>query len=354
MPDHDTLAALRADVPDMTDHAFDTGRAALLAAIAEESHPGATVVQLAPRRERKRRSVLPLASAAAALALLAGGTAVVLDNIDHGGFVAPASGYATPPPEPIGVDVPLPPMPDKPYNAAADLARIASDPPMPPGSYLCTNERELHPGDGDPVTWTVTTWVPAGADVDRDWRRTNGGAREPGTWTARGGEYSPPRGAGGSWNAPGGLSSPSHRFLLNLPRDPKALFAQIAATAGNSAGETFDLMAEELNDGWMPHDLRAAFFGALAYHPWVAVDKNAHAPGGAPAISLSANRGMQKQTLFFDPVYARFIGQRDTVNHVPRGSGDMLVIDPPARPGAKFRESTMDYAVVPSIGAKPE
>ncbi|QWF81602.1 hypothetical protein [Amycolatopsis sp. CA-230715] len=354
MPDQDTLAKLRAKVPDMTDQAFDAGRAALLAAIAEETHPGVTVLQFAPRGERKRRRVLPFASAAAALALLAGGTAVVLDNIDHGGYVAPASGYATPPPEPTGVDVPLPPMSDKPYNAAADLARIAADPPMPPGSYLYVNARTLQPGNGGPVTDVVTTWVPAGADVDRDWRRTNGGAMEPKTWTARGGEYSPPRGAGGSWNAEGGLSSPSHRFLLNLTRDPKALFAQIAATAGNSAGEFFDLMAEELNDGWMPHDLRAAFFGALAYHPWVTVDKNAHAPDGAAAISLSANRGMMKETLFFDPVYARFIGQRNTVNHVPSGSGDMLVIDPPARPGAKFLESTMDYAVVPSIGAKPQ
>lgn len=351
MPDQDTLADLRADVPDMTKHAFDTGRAALLAAIAEESHPSATVIQLASRRKPKRRRVLPFASAAAALALLAGGTAVVLDNTGHG-YVPPASGYATPPPEPVGVDVPLPPMSDKPYNAAADLARIAADPPMPPGSYLYTEKHVLHPGAVR--NEDVSEWVPAGADVDRDWRRAVEGVPDPQTWNARGGEYSASHGAGGSWNAQGGLSSPSHRFLLNLTRDPKALFAQISATAGNSAGLTFDLMAEELNDGWMPHDLRAAFFGALAYHPWVTVDRNAHAPDGAPAISLSANRGMVKRTLFFDPVYARFIGQRDTVNYVPRGSGDMLVIDPPARPGAKFQESTMDYAVVPSIGAKPE
>lgn len=284
----EAVRAVLADTPPMTEESFAAGRARVLAGRPARRGPGRW-----------------LALAAGVAVLAAGGVVAVLST---------------------------------PSAAAEALTKAASvvtsDPEVRPGQYLYTSTRDWamavdHGGGGKfsylyegvsevwrPQDWrgewfsryTVTgkrQWV-EGTEADA---RAAGVVIEEPRVTERAapcGEFVPEFGATTPC-APGTWLNPKPDFIAGLPRDPDELRRQLLAHPSLGPVES---AADVLSTGWVPHDLRAALYQALAGVPGIRITDRAVNLDGRVGVAFSAGDGRTGQEIVIDPGTGQFIGSR--------------------------------------------
>jgi hypothetical protein len=369
------LRTLRADVPAMTPHAFAAGRARLHTMIGETpvagtgaAAPEPVVVALPPSTRRRSPPTpwLVAAAAAAVVALGTVGTVALRPNDSTTTTFGAASTPTTPAPEAETYlpDGPLPAMPARPLNRAANLAAKASDVTLKPGEVLYVKNVTTDPpsdlGPGGALTYEF--WVPrdrnaqwllkristrdvkGGPEGGRDEQRVNGG-------TFEGNTYEVPDDS--AW-------SPSPDNVAALSRDPAVLYeklrAEVNATppadapkrtsltpAARAADIVFTLLADPSTT--VPADLRAAVLRTLGFLPGITVREDIRFADGRPAVILSWQlRGGQSRTeLVLDAATARPIMYRDVATTPVHG----------IRPGQPIWTATRTEAIVHALGLRP-
>ncbi|WP_158851792.1 CU044_5270 family protein [Saccharothrix deserti] len=223
-------------------------------------------------------------------------------------------------------------------SAAETLTRAASvvtaDPELRPGQYLYTHTRDWsmaidHRG-GENFSYlyegVVEVWRPQ--DWRGEWfqRYTVTGKRQ---WVegneadaraagvvidelrvteraAACGEFVPEFGRTAPC-APGTWLNPTPDFVAALPRDPDELRRQLLAHP--SLGPV-TLARDVLSTGWVPHDLRAAFYEALAGVPGIRITERAVNLDGRVGVAFSATEDRNGQEIVIDPDTGQFIGER--------------------------------------------
>ncbi|MEV0675668.1 CU044_5270 family protein [Actinosynnema sp. NPDC050436] len=319
----DAVRDVLADTPPMTDESFTAARARVLAGASRPEHAadpvgvagllsGAGPVGGGGRSRARRRVAV-----AAGVAVLAAG-----------GVVAAS---LTPAPPAAGAVETL--------TRAADLVVGSADPVVGPGRFRYTVTRDWalavddrgdhrfrHLYEGVVETWqpedpraewlrrqTVTgkrQWL----EGDEDAARAAGVPLEPtGTRELRApcGDFVPQAGGGGPCaDLAGGWSHPTDAFLATLPRDPAELHRRLVAEAGDLPGGPLGLAADVLATGWVPKDLRAAFYQALTRLPDLRVADRAADLDGRVGVALTAGGGAQAREIVIDPASGRFLGER--------------------------------------------
>lgn len=155
------LERLRADVPPMSDDAFDAGRARLAAATERRD---AVVIRLPVPQQRVSPTKLPPTWLVAAVVLIAAVAAAVVVMRDDP--VQPAEQ-----PPVIRDEGGLPPLPPAPLNAAGDLAAVVSELVVPPGQYLYLR-MDIESRGETPTKMTSEMWLPAEAGQEMMVRET--------------------------------------------------------------------------------------------------------------------------------------------------------------------------------------
>jgi hypothetical protein len=338
------LDALRADVPEMDQHAFAAGRARLRAAIGSspddrhvpEPDEVAPLV-LSPDRSRRSpplRKAAPWLAVAAAVAAVAVGAVAFLPGDPApraGGSVATAAPKPTPT-APAGESVagrpgdPLPAMPDRPLNTAGELAGAAHDVPLKPGQvrYVRTTSTQAASSEEPGGSQTIELWIPH--DRESEWlcRRTASGDIQG--RSEKGFEES--RANGGRFEHDGALWPQDPAVIARLPKDPEALYAWVRnqVNADLPSGTTSTMTAAQqavhevtslLNDmtGTVPADLRAALLGVLGYLPGITVTPGAKAPDGRTAVALGSvsDDGSYRNELLLAADTAQVVEMRNVV-----------------------------------------
>ncbi|WP_086821474.1 hypothetical protein [Allokutzneria sp. NRRL B-24872] len=316
MTEHDRLLGalrpIRAEVEEMSEQAFQSGRERLLTATKSQDQP--RVHRLA-ERTRSRRSPLVAAAAAVVVVVGIGGGAVCLNAGPD--VVAPAtSSYGEPlPPE----------MPSQPLNRAGELLAKVTDQSQRPGQYRYVAERTvvrertpMHPsGYVDHETLTEW-WIPANRDDPWSSRR-DGGAVEP-------------RDPSSLTSAP---SVVPERVVAQLPRDPRRLYAAIAApfASSRSANQLFFSYAKSLLvANKVPADLRGPLFQALSCVPRIEVHN-----GGVDVSLTTYFDNSVSETLVINSADGQLLSTSRTFWGRPQTSED----------------SSYEYGVVGAVGEKP-
>ncbi|MCE7009181.1 hypothetical protein LWC34_41165 [Kibdelosporangium philippinense] len=400
----EALAEFRDDVPDMTEDAFLIGRLRLQAAAEPAPEPlpepnPLVVVRVetfgTSRRRSPPRRLTPWLTVAAAAAVLAVGTTLVVNTgdkrpatpVDEPSLATtlsssppvvqpvlpPTTSFPSPPRRPAAAKggpkshtgAPLP-APTVVYNAAGNLAVNATDVPLTPGQYLYMerrewmrpivssendNREELEKALGNGGFWHE--WVPA--DRSGTWQLTrdmligygnqplpeeqrprsqiSGLSRSEGTFQAPKGDYGLHLGAS-DWR------SPTSDFIAGLPRDPKALYQKLVKDSTGNYDPTAEAlsMAGELLSRPIPADIRAALFKALGYHPWLKIDWAAKTRDGRAAVALQIDNRFIDHLIevLIDPATGQAISTRETQLYHPRKVDD---------------ETTTKWSVVNSLGA---
>ncbi|WP_052710747.1 CU044_5270 family protein [Pseudofrankia sp. DC12] len=225
---------------------------------------------------------------------------------------------------------------------AASALSTKADPPVGPTQYREITTRASNAGtaqgrDGREATWleeSVTrTWIPG--DPTKPWILQQGGPRSihwfnpaDEAWAkANGlvGPGSPPyltRAVDGEFNGPisdiQAWQAPTPGFLSRLPRDPDKLLARIyhdSSGEGRSKdGEALVFIADVMRCGFVPADLRAAFFRAATGIPGVTVTDHAANLAGRTGVAVGRDEGGgTRQEMIFDPATGQFIGEREVV-----------------------------------------
>ncbi|GAA3994335.1 hypothetical protein GCM10022247_12530 [Allokutzneria multivorans] len=251
MTEHNRLlGAIRADVEEMSEEAFQSGRERLLTATKNQELP--RVHRLA-ERERPRRSPLVAAAAAAVVVVCIGGGAVYLNSAPEVAVPAAAPTYGTTMP---------PEMPLQPLNRAGELLGKVSDQPQLPNQLRYVAERTIvRESAGQMRRETLTEWwIPGNRDGAWSSRR-DGGAVELRT--------------------PSSLASAAvveaEHVVAQLPRDPRQLYAAITARfpSSPSANQLFFSYAKSLLvANKVPAELRVPLFQALSHVPRIEVRNN--------------------------------------------------------------------------------
>ncbi|SDN39282.1 CU044_5270 family protein [Allokutzneria albata] len=344
-----------ADVPDMTESAFQSGRARLFAAMeatttAEEE---LTTTQEAPTpgvarpQPRPRRTGRWLA-AAAAVGVLTVGVLASQTVIWGGGGEAHAEAVAT-------------------LNKAADLAMGTVDPKIAPGQFLYRSLRAegvTTYSDGGASFGGVIdeTWIPA--DQRHVWmeRRANVGKEKWLPGLEGEGEPTPstPRELLGEWRAPcgdfdyiaqgsrkscgeGSWNNPTPEFLAALPKDPKQLYEKFVASFPGGDGFVVPSVGSLLNSGRVPAGIRATIYRALAYVPSLQITENVVNLDNRKGTALGVRQGKEFREIIIDPADGQYIGNRDVMAEEEYG----------LKPGTVRSFSAVRTAVVDGIGTVP-
>ncbi|ADP79190.1 CU044_5270 family protein [Pseudofrankia inefficax] len=225
---------------------------------------------------------------------------------------------------------------------AASVVAAKPDPPVGPTQYREITTRASYSSsstgtDGREVTWLVESvtrlWIPG--DPTKPWIMQQGGPTaihwfNPGdeVWAKAnglGGQSSLPyltRAVGGEFNGPisdiQAWQAPTPGFLSRLPRDPDQLLARIYQDSkgeGRSKdGEALVFIADVMRCGFVPADLRAAFFRAATGIPGVTVTDHAANLAGRTGVAVGRDEGGDtRQEMIFDPATGEFIGEREVV-----------------------------------------
>ncbi|PPK70634.1 hypothetical protein V5P93_000485 [Actinokineospora auranticolor] len=336
------LADLNADVPDMTDDAYNAGLARLVGRTgsAEDLEPAQptprpVLVPASPHADRsppRRRRVWTVAAAAAAVAAVSAGVIYAVGD-NHGqttpsGTVptdSPVGSSAPHTPAPTSrapirdvTDVapttlavvgstpthyamapmrfgPIGPMPNHPVNNAGDLAAVVSDLEIPPGAFRFEFSGAWQNGK---LTHGVYHWY--SSDPAGDW---------------------------GTQDAPkAGQPAPALRLvkpdssgrelqqqrLDAIPDDPAGYYEQLRQQfTGKPSGQA---NAVQTMSGLLYGDAkaRATIFRTLGYFDSVTVRTDQRNPDGRIATAITVNDGHIYLELYIDPATGRLIGRRSS------------------------------------------
>nr|BFE49970.1 hypothetical protein GCM10017745_33970 [Saccharothrix mutabilis subsp. capreolus] len=102
------------------------------------------------------------------------------------------------------------------------------------------------------------------------------------------GESGPCANVAGSWR------HPTEAFLDTLPRDPAELHRQLDQAAQDVPGGPLAVAADVLATAWVPEDLRAALYQALAKLPDLTVSDRAANLDGRVGVALRAGPGRRR------------------------------------------------------------
>jgi hypothetical protein len=204
-------------------------------------------------------------------------------------------------------------------------------------------------------------WV--GIDGARRWlTRPAGAPRFPGPrdrrrWEAAGGPdrlLEPEYHGGPTHRRPftDGAHQVTYSQLLQLPRDPQALYEHLRATAvecdcGQSVdSETFEIARDLLRDTPIPADLRAALLRAAALIPGIKLIQHERDVAGRPGIGVAFDYGSERSVLIFDRATYELLGENQRA--LERTS------DADAAPGQLIGGSAdLESAIVSSITERP-
>ncbi len=305
------LDTLRTDVPEMSDRAFEAGRARVQAVVdpipvATTLEPEPVVVALPGRRPLRsppRRLVRLVASAAAVVALAVGVVAV-----QSGGDQAPVASAAAA------------------LNEAADNI-TATDPPVGPGQYRYVAVRMRHvdwwldpvPPETPPSTLyehRAETWVPH--DPNQEWLRRDTGVVDESVnreQRAPCGDYRAAHENREPCTYEGTWSLPTLEFIDRLPRDPAALFerlrsVQLPVGAGDGGRTPLATAVLLLRTGLVPADLRAALYRAFALMPELEITDELANLDGRVGMALGIAGDGMRQDLIVDIDTGQYIGER--------------------------------------------
>ena len=297
--------------------ALARGRSALFARMLDKRTP-----------KRSRRGIrIAGFSALGAGALV---TALVLTNVVG---LAGWRGGA----EPAAADV---------LHSAALAAIDSSDPVVGPGQYLLVATNAVYSATSSTDETTASylfqiadeLYVPADRDDDWVWVRhpaetyqtfgPDSEAAAEGVSTIHPGEQGElVRAPGGAFY--GGESGGSFGDLDALPRDPVQLLNYIYKVnvgSGNSPdGQALRFIADRLQLGAVPADLRAAFFEAAAMIPGVTLTEGQATLDGRTGVAIGRDEGtIDRQEIIIDPATGLFIGERrvtlTSMNEIPAGT----------------------------------
>ncbi|NUT96638.1 MAG: CU044_5270 family protein [Saccharothrix sp.] len=241
----------------------------------------------------------------------------------------------------VGVSVSAPPgaTAAEVLNKAAERVGGAADPVLAPGQYRYTRTRDWalavddrgdrkfrHLYEGVSETWrpqdwraewlsryTVTgkrQWVEG---TEADARAAGVHLEQPRTTEHRApcGDFVPELGASGTCaDVAGSWRHPTEAFLDRLPRDPAELHRQLVEAAGDLPGGPMAVAADALATAWVPEDLRAALYQALAQLPDLTISDRAADLDGRVGVALRAGAGPQVREIVIDPATGRFLGER--------------------------------------------
>lgn len=391
MSDHDDLldAALvdfRADVQEMTDTAFTTGRARLRTTIDAPAvrAPATAEAPVIPMTKSRRLLRSPpgrrrrLVAAAAVVTAVAAG-ALVLQTVQFGDN-APVASAATE------------------LNTAADNIH-AQDEPVGEGQYRyvaihswsIANVIEVSDPPGLQLSWRQEnldeTWIPR--DQNEEWlnRQTVTGNYE---WidgddekAAQVGvdlpkhEVTDMRAACGDYamkdadnaepyapcTAPAGWGNPTPEFIADLPTDPQRMYELLRKNAEGKRDHPDQSIMEDvsglLSSGVVPAEVRATLYRALALIPNLEIVDGAVNLDGRKGTAYGVTRAGLQQEIVIDPSTGEFIGEREVTTE---DSGPIVGTDPdgtehpigegtPA--GTVWSYSAVSTAVVDEIGVQP-
>jgi hypothetical protein len=319
----------------------------------------AAVTNVIPMR---RRRLMPMTVAAAAVALVATGGIVTLNATD----VSP----------PNGDRVALLSAAELLDGAANQIKTV--DQPLAPGQYRLITEHGTYPrgvltrsaegaqqgvkGGTYLIDHTSMTWIPA--DYTQEWlnRRTLNGDpkwlggnipqaeapfREYDTDTGDRlglcGNFFPESqdkkvcGDLSNWDTPA--------FYAELPRDPAALYEWLrtaAAPKGGSPQTMFGFATEILRAGLMPADLRAAWYRVIAKIDGVEVSARQVTMDGREGVGISLADERERAELVISPDTGDFIGERRLTG--PKSEYSWL------KEGTVLTSATITTKVVDHIG----
>ncbi|SDN34913.1 hypothetical protein [Allokutzneria albata] len=328
MTDHDrlrdVLRPIRDDVGEMSEEAFRSGRARLLAATRGRELPRVHRVSGNEPPKQSRRAALLIAAAAAAVVVV-GGAGVAYWNSDD--IAQPA---ATP-----AVVLPSE-MPSDPLNRAGELAARVADEQQRPNQFRYFAERRFV---GETVTLTEW-WVPADRHAEWAARRDNGELLH---------------GYGNVFPtlSLGETEAVREHFVAELPRDPRLLYTQFAERAkGSEAAHrvAFQYVKSLLAGSMVPADLRGPLFQVLGRVPGIEVTDGAAVRGGGSGVSLAIRYGGIRDELVISTEDGRLLGTRSVVVEPSPKILDGLR----ARvQGEIIEETRYDTGIVNGVGERP-
>ncbi|MFB9904546.1 CU044_5270 family protein [Allokutzneria oryzae] len=343
-----------ADVPDMTESAFQSGRARLFAAMSEstttpedeltitQDAPAVTTEKSAPSRKPRRW----LAAAAAVGVLTAGGLLSQAIGFDSAGE-AHAEAVAK-------------------LNKAADLAAVNTDLQVGPGQYLYRallfdGISTYSEGTASHGAGIQETWIPG--DRGADWLERRADIGEPAWVPGLEGSGKPagtPKGLLGEWRAKCGNFSyfakgserscdkgdwynPTPEFLASLPKDPQQLYQRLVAEHPHGDAAVVTGVGSLLGTGRVPADVRAALYRALALVPSMTTTADVANLDGRKGTALGVRSGKEFREIIIDPATGQYIGERSVVAEADGG----------LQPGTVRTSSALRTGVVADAGTPP-
>ncbi|MCP3800174.1 CU044_5270 family protein [Allokutzneria sp. A3M-2-11 16] len=341
-----------ADVPEMTETAFQSGRDRLFAAM-QATEDELTITQeapapSAPRPQSQHRPGRWLVAAAAVGVLTVG--ALVSQTVTFDGSSGEAHARAV-----------------ETLNKAAELATANTDPKIAPGQfrYRATRTEGIttyQSGGASTGGVLQETWIPA--DERQVWmdRRANLGKEKwvPGLEGKGEPASSTPRQLLGEWRAPcgdfdyfavgsrkscdkGDWYNPTPEFLAALPKDPKQLYEKFVASFPGGDAAVVTSVGSLLNSGRVPADIRATIYRALALVPSLAVTADVANLDNRKGTALGVRQGAEFREIIIDPANGQYIGERSVMAETEYG----------LKPGTVRSYSAVKTAVVNGIGAVP-
>lgn len=353
----ETLDQLHRDVRRVPG-SLDDARRQLMAAIDAETDD-----KVVPLRPRRRRRVLPIATAAAAV-LVAAAVGIQLGSSGGG--------------SPVGQqDVAL--TASEVLSRAADVTVGAVGQPVGPGQFRYIVQHgwaertvENSPAGGPPSGYSylweqqTQTWIPA--DYRDTWQENRkvldtskflGGTvpqsqapvpafsqYDQGQWQGACGDFFPKAKPVKVCGDPNDWDSPA--FYAKLPRDPDQLYAfltDLTKVRGSTPDVMFHYGLEILRSGLMPADLRAQWYRAMAKIPGMQVVARTTNLDGRDGIALGYTDEHQQEQLIIDPATGAFIGTRTVAGAQPYQSW--------IKPGTEIEATAISTGVVDGLGKLP-
>lgn len=169
-----------------------------------------------------------------------------------------------------------------------------------------------------------------------------------GQWSGRGGDFHGDDGQHDSRR--GSWQEPTDDFLGTISRNPYELYGALdAASPPNATGYngvvTYAL--DVLRSGRVPADLRSSLYAALTLVPGMRMEERAEGPERQPCavVVLRFSDGLRLTEMLVDRVRGLFLGERCTLAaRSPSGLDKGTVV----------KSTSVDHAVVDTIGARPE
>jgi hypothetical protein len=184
--------------------------------------------------------------------------------------------------------------------AAAQGGGVAR--PLRPGEYWYVRRRTTWGTDGVREDWV-------GVDGRRRWVMPVYG--QPGE---RSEYHAPPPKQPPFYD---GVNHVTYAELLDLPRDPGALYRRLRQSAiececGNGVDEeTFVIAADLLRDNPIPTGLRAAIMRATALIPGIELLDHQRDVAGRPGVGVAFDSPGRRKVLIFDPRTYELLGEKE-------------------------------------------